>query len=267
MALTTRSIPRTKRAPQLLADSAPMRCALDRLALSMANPATVPRPEFRQSLRSVLVAEAAVLAANRPPRRPPKVRRSKGGFRLAALGIGISAAGGGLALAANQVTTTPAPVTPAPATAPDPHQVYPAPQVTRNLPPSSAATATGQGQRTVGGKATGDVSRPAVSASHAPLGVVNGRNGLPSLAAGPSTPSLPAVPAVPSVGQAPNSAAAVAGEVATPSPSPLWPQWQGRWSPAPLLPSAAVTKSTSARSNAASHTDQGGLGPDALEVP
>jgi hypothetical protein len=99
----TRLMPGKKRAPQLLADSTLMRCALDRLGQSMLAPAMAPRPEFRQSLRAELVARAALpVAAVRPSARPSKVK-SRSGFRLAALGIGISAAGGGFALAANRV--------------------------------------------------------------------------------------------------------------------------------------------------------------------
>jgi hypothetical protein len=111
--LTTRLKPGKKRAPQLLADSTLMRCALDRLGQSMLSPATAPRVEFRQSLRAELVALAAVQAsAVRPLRRPPKVRKPKGGFRLAALGLGITAAGGGFALAANRVSTPEVPQLP-----------------------------------------------------------------------------------------------------------------------------------------------------------
>jgi hypothetical protein len=100
----TRLMPGKKRAPQLLADSTLMRCALDRLGQSMLAPTMAPRPEFRQSLRAELVAQAALpVAAVRPSVRPSKVK-SRGGFRLAALGIGISAAGGGFALAANRVS-------------------------------------------------------------------------------------------------------------------------------------------------------------------
>jgi hypothetical protein len=113
--LTTRLIPGKKRAPQLLADSTLLRSAFDRLGQSMLSPALAPRLEFRQSLRAELVALAALQAsAARPPTRPPKRRKPRSGFRLAALGIGISAAGGGFALAANranapelpQLTTT-----------------------------------------------------------------------------------------------------------------------------------------------------------------
>ena len=101
--LKTRLKPGKKRAPQLLADSTLMRCALDRLGQSMLSPATAPRLEFRQSLRAELVGLATVQAQSvRLPGRPPKVRKPKAGFRLAALGLGISAAGGGFALAANR---------------------------------------------------------------------------------------------------------------------------------------------------------------------
>jgi hypothetical protein len=91
-----------------------MRCALDRLGQSMFSTVTAPRLEFRQALRAELVAQAALQAAAiRAPRRPPKVRKPKGGFRLAALGIGISAAGGSFALAATSVDTPELPQPPA----------------------------------------------------------------------------------------------------------------------------------------------------------
>ncbi len=249
MAFSARSIPRTKRAPQLLADSAPMRCALDRLAKSMASPSTVPRPEFRQSLRSLLVAEASVMALHRPPRRPPKVRRSKGGFRLAALGIGISAAGGGIALAANQVTTTPpVPTATPPVTAPDPHQATSPSTVTSDRPPPTETPSPAVGLRTVGGAALAlPPSAPASRPPAAPPAVPDALHAPPSPPVPPSvSPSAVSTPSITSVSPTPSSGTSSPGR-------------QGRWSPAPLLPTASI--------QTGSNTDQGGLGSNAFEVP
>ena len=212
--LATRLIPGNKRAPQLLADSTLMRCALDRLGQSMLSPAMAPRLEFRQSLRAELVTQAALQAAAlRPPSRPPKVRKSKGGFRLAALGIGISAAGGGLALAAHQVST-PAPQAPPthtaapsvhdrPTSLSSPAAVNRAPGVP--LPGATAARAAGSSGESSGSapkasprRIVSGVSKPSLPASDAPLpgvtaGAIVGTAGSPVADPGPTLPSTSAL--------------------------------------------------------------------------
>jgi hypothetical protein len=149
----TRLIPGKKRAPQLLADSTLMRCALDRLAQSMLSPVTAPRLDFRQTLRAELVAQAALRAAAvRTPGRAHKIKKPKGGFRLAALGIGISAAGGGFALAANRVATPELPQAPATQTAaPSVHRAAASPSIpgisgAPGAVPLHATTAAGAGR-------------------------------------------------------------------------------------------------------------------------
>jgi hypothetical protein len=211
--LTTRLIPGKKRAPQLLADSAPVRCALSRLGQSMLSPATAPRLEFRQALRGELLTQAAIQArVLRPPRRPPKVRKPSGGFRLAALGLGLSAAGGGFALAANRTTPPELPVTPAPhSAAPGLHQVPPV---------SAPAAATGTGQ-------------PADTSLHTPAARVQSNRpsphpaaavtkATPDAVAGLAQESVPALPAdapLAAVTGFPSSlGAALTPKVAGPSP-------------------------------------------------
>jgi hypothetical protein len=212
--LTTRLMPGKKRAPQLLADSTLMRCALDRLGQSMLSPAMAPRLEFRQSLRTELVAQAALRAAAvRPPSRPPKVRKSKGGFRLAALGIGISAAGGGLALAANQVST------PAPPQAPVTHAAAPSVHDGPTTSPSTATVNRAPGvplPRATATDAQGSAGRASSSAPKAStLRTVSGL----------SQPSLPATDTpLPGV-----TTEAIAGAVGTPVADP-----------APTLPSTSA---------------------------
>jgi hypothetical protein len=184
--LTTRLIPGKKRAPQLLADSAPVRCALSRLGQAMLSPATAPRLEFRQALRGELVAQAAIQArVLRPPRRPPKVRKPSGGFRLAALGIGLSAAGGGFALAANRTTPPELPTAPAPhSAAAGLHQAAP---VT-----APAAALTGEARRGTGPSVA---TSPHSGGSPSPHPAMTTTEAPPKPSAGLAGASLPAVPA------------------------------------------------------------------------
>jgi hypothetical protein len=235
--VTTRLIPGKKRAPQLLADSAPMRCALSRLGQSMLSSATAPRLEFRQSLRRELVAQAAIQArVLRPPQRPPKARKPKGGFRLAALGIGLSAAGGGFALAANRMTTPEFPVAPAPhSAAPGVHQ--PA------LGGVSTTPLTGTGL-------------PEDSASHAGVSGVN--RGTPGSAGAAPTTLLPTVPklaqiSAPAVnpsapGATISGVAATVGGALSPAVTNPFPEFSFGGSPPvnPLLPLKESPNNTSA---------------------
>jgi hypothetical protein len=218
----TRLIPGKKRAPQLLADSTLMRCAFDRLAQSMLSPATAPSLDFRQSLRTELVAQAVLRAAAvRPPVRGPKARKPKGGFRLAALGIGISAAGGGFALAANRVSPPELPQAPAVHTAaPGLHSgaVTPstagysqapgvvAPRATAGLPQATAGHSLSSAPAASIRRSTPQLSLPA---SDAPLPTATARvvAGALSSAAGPA-PTLPSPRPLPDVSPLLSSAGA-----------------------------------------------------------
>jgi hypothetical protein len=193
----------------------------------MLSPATAPRLEFRQSLRSQLVAQATIQArVLRPPQRPPKARKPRGGFRLAALGIGLSAAGGGFALAANRMTTPEFPVAPVPhSAAPRLHQPplsggSTAPLTNPGLP-ANTANDTGVSKVNSGAPGSGDV------ASTTPLTTVPK---LPKVSAPAVNPSAP--------GATISGAAGTLGGALSPTVTNPFPEFSfGATSPVnPLLP-------------------------------